>query len=145
MTDAPQTFATHARFNPWYHFVALPILLAHIVVTAVMFVRQPGAWTAWSVVVAFGVGVGIAVARTQALTVQNRVIRLEERQRLRHLLPPADHGAIDQLRLRDLVALRFASDAEVPSLFRRVVDGEFDKPKAIKQAVKDWRADHLRA
>ena len=144
MTDSRQNFANHARFNPWYHFVALPILVANLVVATVVFFRQPGAWTAWSVVVALGVGIGIGVARSQALTVQNRLIRLEERQRLRSLLPLEDHAAIDTLRVRDLIALRFASDAEVPALFKRVVAGEFSKPKEIKQAVRDWRPDHLR-
>lgn len=145
MTEPRQTFANHARFNPWYHFVAIPILLINIVIATTGAIRQPNLATVWGVIVALGIGIGIAVARSQALTVQNRIIRLEERQRLRSLLPAEDHAAIDALRVRDVVALRFASDSEVPALFHRVVTGEFAKPRDIKQAVKDWRPDHLRA
>lgn len=144
MTDTRQNFANHARFNPLYHFVAIPILLINIVVATIGAVRQPSLASVWGVVVALGVGIGIAVARSQALTAQDRIIRLEERQRLRSLLPAEDHAAIDKLRVRDVIALRFASDSEVPALFRRVATGEFTKPREIKQAVKDWRPDHLR-
>lgn len=144
MPHPSQTFGNHTRWNPIYHFFAAPILFANVVVTAVLFVRNPGVWSAWSAVVALGVAAGVAIARGMSLTVQNRLIRLEERQRLRSLLPIEDHAAIDTVRVRDLIALRFASDAEVPALFKRVVAGEFAKPKEIKQAVRDWRADHLR-
>ncbi|MCC6316700.1 MAG: hypothetical protein IT361_03325 [Gemmatimonadaceae bacterium] len=139
-----QTIENHVRWNPLYHFVALPILLVNIVVAGVALVRQPGAASAWAAVVAFATMLGIGLARAQALTVQNRVIRLEERLRLRALLPAADHPAVDALRVRDLIALRFASDAEVPALFRRVLTGEFARPSDIKKAVREWRPDHLR-
>lgn len=139
-----QSIANHVRWNPLYHFVALPILLVNIVVAGVALVRQPGAASAWAAVVAFATMLGIGLARAQALTVQNRVIRLEERLRLRALLPVADHAAVDALRVRDLIALRFASDAEVPALFRRVLAGEFARPSDIKKAVREWRPDHLR-
>lgn len=145
MTQPRQTFANHARFNPWYHFVAIPILIINIVVATMSAVRAPGLATVWGVIVALGIGIGIAVARSQVLTVQNRIIRLEERQRLRSLLPAEDHAAIDELRVGDVIALRFAADSEVPALFRRVVTGEFAKPREIKQAVQEWRPDHLRA
>ncbi|MBC7897750.1 MAG: hypothetical protein H7066_20190 [Cytophagaceae bacterium] len=145
MTPPRQTFANHARFYPWYHFVAIPILLINIVVATMGAVRAPSLTTVWGVILALGIGIGIAVARSQVLTVQNRIIRLEERQRLRSLLPPEDHAAIDALHVSDVVALRFASDSEVPALFHQVVTGEFAKPQEIKQAVKDWRPDHLRA
>ncbi len=145
MTEPRQTFANHARVNPWYHFVAIPILIINIVVATMGAVRQPTLASVWGAIVALGIGIGIAVARSQVLTVQNRIIRLEERQRLRSILPAEDHAAIDQLRLGHIIALRFASDSEVPALFHRVVSGEFAKPRDIKQAVRDWRPDHLRA
>lgn len=144
MATSTQNLSNHTRWNPLYHFVAAPILFANVVVSTVTFVRAPGTWTAWGAVVAFGVAIGVAIARSQALTVQNRLIRLEERQRLRAILPVEDHPAIDKVRVRDLIALRFASDSELPALFKRVAAGEFSKPKEIKQAVKVWRPDHLR-
>lgn len=69
MTRPRQTFANHARLNPWYHVVAIPILIINIAVAAIGFVRQPSVWTAWSVVLALGIGIGIPVARSPALTV----------------------------------------------------------------------------
>ena len=85
------------------------------------------------------------VTRVQALTVQDRVIRLEERLRLRQLLPPDLHPHIDSLTHRQLVALRFASDAEIADLVREVVGGACTTQKEIKQRVKSWKPDWLRA
>jgi hypothetical protein len=76
--------------------------------------------------------------------VQNREIRLEMRLRLREVLPTALAPRIRELSVKQLIALRFASDAELPALVERVLGGEFAKPKEIKAAVKDWQPDHLR-
>lgn len=80
-----------------------------------------------------------------ALAVQNRVIRLEERLRYAGVLPPELHGRSGELTLGQIIALRFASDEELADLVDRTLNGEFKSPKHIKQAVKTWRGDHLRA
>ena len=87
---------------------------------------------------------GISLGRSQALTAQDRIIRLEESLRLRRLLPAELHADIDKLARKEFVALRFASDAELPELFGRVRTGEFATPKEIKLAIRQWRPDHLR-
>jgi hypothetical protein len=51
---------------------------------------------------------------------------------------------IHELDTKQLVALRFASDAEVGELTRRVLAGEFADTRSIKRAVTQWRADHQR-
>jgi hypothetical protein len=79
-----------------------------------------------------------------ALTAQDRVIRLEETLRMQRVLPADMQGEISQLKRFDFVALRFASDAELPELVKRVRAGEFAKPLDIKKAIKNWREDHLR-
>ena len=79
------------------------------------------------------------------LAVQDRLIRLEMRLRLRELLPSAQYGDILRLTVRQMVALRFASDAELPDLVRRVLAGELAGSKAIKAAIKDWQPDWQRA
>jgi hypothetical protein len=84
-------------------------------------------------------------ARIFALTVQDRVIRLEMRLRLRELLPPELAGRIDEFTAGQLVAMRFASDRELPVLARRVLDERLHDRKAIKQLIQEWQADHLRA
>ena len=85
------------------------------------------------------------LARVMALTVQDRVIRLEETLRMRALLPADLHARIGELTVKQIVALRFASDAELPDLARQVLDGKLQDQKAIKKMVRQWRADHQRA
>jgi len=84
-------------------------------------------------------------ARTFALTVQNRVIRLEERMRLERLLPEDLKPRIGEFTSGQLVAMRFACDAELPALARKVLTDKIQAGKTIKQMVQNWRADYLRA
>ncbi len=83
--------------------------------------------------------------RNSTLAVQNRLIRLEMRLRLAGLLPPELRSRIPEFTLDQLVSLRFAGDAELPALARKVLDEKLNDRKAIKQLVKDWQADYLRA
>jgi Family of unknown function (DUF6526) len=141
----PQSYANHIRWLVPYHFVVAPILLLQVVLGARDALRHPGWWPWWSTLVALAIAAAAGLARVQALTVQDRLIRLEETLRLQRLLPPAEHGEIARLSRKEFVALRFASDDELPSLFRRVRAGEFADAKAIKQAIVTWRPDELRA
>jgi hypothetical protein len=84
-------------------------------------------------------------ARIFALRVQDRVIRLEMRMRLQQLLPTDLQARIGDFRPGQLVALRFASDADLPELARAVLRDDIQDGKAIKLMIKDWKADHLRA
>ena len=139
-----QTYATHRRFNPPYHFILVPIFLANFVMSAVHLVRQPSWPAAWMLVLAFGMVLMAGLLRTHALVNQDRIIRLEERLRLMALAPELG-GKFDQLNKRQVVALRFASDAELPGLARRVLAGEFATGgDDIKRAAAQWRADHMR-
>ncbi len=80
-----------------------------------------------------------------ALTVQDRVIRLEERLRFERLLPEDLKARIPEFTVAQLVSLRFASDAELPALARKVLSDNLTDRKTIKKLVQNWRADHLRA
>ena len=80
-----------------------------------------------------------------SVTVQNRVIRLEERIRMRAPLPSDLQPRIEEFTVPQLVALRFARDEELPALAREVLDKHIEDRNAIKQKVTRWRADHLRA
>ncbi|HEX3928922.1 MAG TPA: DUF6526 family protein [Gemmatimonadales bacterium] len=142
---APQTFANHPRYVPLYHYVAVPILLINFVNAAVVLIKQPEWRTILGLLVAFALVVVAVCARTFANTVQDRVIRSEERERLLRLLPAELQHRVTDLDHRQLVALRFASDAELPSLARTVLEQGIAEPKTIKQMVTTWRADHLRA
>jgi hypothetical protein len=138
-----QTYATHRRFSPLYHFVALPIFIVNFGVAAVHLFREPSLTSFWLVVVAFGLVAAIGAGRLQVITLQDRIIRLEERLRVQAQAPELA-GQIGQLSRRQVAALRFASDEELPDLARRVLAGEFPTNGDIKRAVTDWRADHMR-
>lgn len=140
-----QSYANHTRWFVPYHFIVSPLLLLHLVFSVRDAINHPTFWTIWGGVIAFVFFLGFGLARMQALTVQDRLIRLEETLRLQRLLPADEHGEIGKLSRKEFVALRFASDAELPALFRRVRKGEFANGKAIKQAIATWRPDELRA
>ncbi len=140
----PQSYKSHTRWNPAFHFVASPILAVNLFLHARDLLRAPSGATAWQTLLAFGLWLGIALGRSQAISVQDRLIRLEETLRLQRLLPPEEHAGIASLDRRQFIALRFASDAELPALYRRVRNGEFGKPAEIKQAIVNWRPDTLR-
>lgn len=140
----PQGYANHVRVVPAFHYVVLPIFLANLIWAIVEAVRFPGVGTVIAALVALALIMLAFLARGFALTVQNRVIRLEMRLRLREQLPPDLQPAIASLTLDQLVALRFASDAELADLVRVTLRDNLASRKAIKQLVKDWQADHLR-
>jgi hypothetical protein len=145
MSDsATQSYATHARYMPAFHFFVLPVLLINVIVQIVAAVCAPGAASAWGAVVALALGTAAALLRVMTLTVQDRVIRLEETLRLTSIMP-SRAADIARLSRHHMVGLRFASDAEVPGLVDRILAGEISSRKDIKAAVKAWRADHLRA
>jgi len=145
MAETPQTYKNHARFFPLFHFFVAPILLINFVNAGRHLYLAPSASTAWAVVVAAAL-VGLALAaRLMALKVQDRVIRLEMRLRMQQVLPADACARASALTPQQLVALRFASDAELATLVRDVLDGKVATQKAIKQSVRNWTADHLRA
>lgn len=143
--STPQSAANHARMLPPYHYVTGPILFANFV-TAVW--RFDGA-TLWPSTLQVLLAVALLLlyfyARVMVLTVQDRVIRLEERLRMARLLPAELQGRIEEFSVGQLVALRFASDAELPGLAARVLQEGITDKKVIKGMIQSWRADHLRA
>ncbi|MDQ2666480.1 MAG: DUF6526 family protein [Gemmatimonadota bacterium] len=145
MSSSPQNYANHRRFFPLFHYVAIPILLANVVVAVAHAIRQPSAFNAWLIVLSIGLVSGILAARASSLIVQNRLIALEMRLRLATTLEPDLRSRIPELHLRHLIGLRFAGDAELPELVLRCLRGELDTTDAVKRQVREWRADYLRA
>lgn len=144
-----QNYTNHVRWYPLFHFVIVPLLVLILISLLVrLVIAEPGSGRvslATATVLSFTFILMVLAARLQALTVQNRVIRLEERLRYRDILSPDLSAKASELPIGQIVALRFASDAELSGLVERTLNGEFAKPKDIKLAIKDWRADHLRA
>jgi hypothetical protein len=141
-----QNFANHAKTVPAFHLFVLPVLALNVVWSVyrwkASFWSIDGAvWVLTSVAILMG----FLLARMFALSVQDRVIRLEERLRCERLLPQDLQPRIVELEPGQLISLRFASDAELPALARRVLDEKIKDRKVIKQQIKNWRADYLRA
>jgi hypothetical protein len=143
---AEQNFANHTKFVPAFHFFVVPILSLNVGCAVYRLFRAGFSWdNLLHLLVALALWVLMFLARIFALKVQDRVIRLEERLRLNQLLPDDLKPRIGDLSIGQLVALRFASDAELPALTRKVLVDKITDRKAIKQMVKGWRADDLRA
>ena len=111
----------------------------------VLIFRVHTKWAVWNAIVALSFVALAWTTRSMVLTVQNRVIRLEERLRLAQILPEDLRGRIGELRTGQLIGLRFASDEETPELCRAVLNGELKTSADIKKRIKSWRADTLRA
>lgn len=140
-----QSYSNHLRWFPLFHFVATPILLAYAIWAIWVFVQSPGVEQLWAAAFAIGVFLAALASRAMAVRVQDRVIRLEMRLRLAAILPDDLRPHIPRLTPKQLVALRFASDAELSELVRQVVAGKLADQKAIKKAIVHWQADDLRA
>ena len=141
-----QTLQNHTRLLPPFHFFVIPVM-------AINFIWSTYRWTVAGfsldgferVLLAAALLVGFGTVRRMALTVQDRVIRLEERLRYERVLPADLKVRIGEFTVTQLIALRFASDLELPVLARKVLDDKINERKAIKQMVKTWKPDYLRA
>lgn len=138
----PQTADRHAATDTLTHFVLGPILLINFVVALVVAIRAPHhlALHIWLVVISVALFLMAVKMRLYSLRVQDRVIRLEERMRVAALVPQAD---VSRLSIPQLIALRFASDGELPALVARTLAENLD-PKAIKSSIQSWRPDYAR-
>ncbi len=145
MADGVQTYKNHTRLLPAFHFFVMPVLLLNVLNTLRIFWRTPNLGAGFNVIVAIALLMLALLARVMAITVQNRVIRLEMRLRLREILPRDLLPQVDGLSHLHLIALRFASNEELPDLVREVVAGKLQNAKDIKMRVKNWQGDFLRA
>jgi Family of unknown function (DUF6526) len=141
---APQNYANHRRFVPLYHFVLFGVLVVNLLWSVVRAVRSVSFESIWGIFMALAILTIYFYMRIFALTVQDRVIRLEMRLRLKDVLPGELRSRIGELTPGQLIALRFASDGELPDLVREVLSNNIRDRDAIKRKVRDWQADHLR-
>jgi hypothetical protein len=143
---AEQTFENHGRIVPVFHFFAVPVFVANFF-WSLYRLWQLGISFAgiFGVILAAALVVLVFEARLFALAVQDRVIRLEERLRYERILPADLRARAGELTIGQIVSLRFASDAELPTLARKVLDEKLMNRKGIKQQIKNWKPDYLRA
>ena len=144
MANQGQNFSNHTRFVPPFHYVALPILLVNFVSAVVGLFNGITFDASLHVLVAVALIIVALFARVFALKAQDRVIRLEMRLRMRELLPEDRQGRINDFTPSQMVGLRFAGDAELPELARKVLDENITKSTSIKKMITDWQGDYFR-
>ena len=142
---ARQSYANHFRFAPPYHFLLSAILIVNFVYCLYRAIVAFSWPTLLSALMGFAFLLMFFYMRVFPLAVQDRLIRLEMRLRLERILPADLKARIPDLTVRQLLALRFASDAEMAALVREVLDGKLPGMKDIKLKVRDWQGDHQRA
>ena len=141
-----QSLKSHARFDPPMHFFVFPVAMLNVFASIYITIRN---WPAymhlhlWWIIVSLAFLVLATKCRVNDLKLQDRIIRLEERLRLAALLSPAELPHVNELTTRQLIALRFASDAEIPALVHKTLTQNLE-PKAIKESIVNWRADNHR-
>ena len=141
-----QNFKNHSRLVPMYHYVAGMLIILGLggsIVNLIKSCKYPEThYSAALLIVVFLILLLLFwYARAFALRAQDRAIRAEEN--FRHFIltgKPFD----GKLRMGQIIALRFASDEEMAGLAKRAVNENLSS-KQIKEAIKNWRADHNRA
>lgn len=148
MADTPQSYAHHTRWDPPFHFFVLPVFVFAVVASIVHLIRCISHHhhifhATLMVVFACAALVAIFKIRLNALKVQDRVIRLEERLRLATILPEPLRSRIPELTESQLIALRFASDGELPGLVQKTLNEKLSN-NDIKKSIQTWRPDNFR-
>lgn len=145
MTQETQKFENHAKLVFGFHVVTLTILVTNFGWHLRHVVRSFSADSVIALFTAAGLLLLWYYTRVFPLAVQNRVIRLEMQLRLDRVLPADLRSRIPEFTVGQLIALRFASDAELPALARKVLDEKLTDRKAIKKMIQNWQSDDLRA
>jgi hypothetical protein len=138
-----QTLANHSKLDPLFHFIVAPVFGLAMIAALIHFLRRPSVHEGAFFLISVAALIAIFKIRLYSLKVQDRVIRLEERLRLATLLPEPLRGRIPELTESQLVALRFASDAELPALAQRALTENLSNAD-IKKAIQNWRPDYWR-
>ena len=145
MAQPTQNLANHARYVPMFHIVGAGLIAIWLYSSIARLFHEPSHHHAIELCPPLALAIVYWYARAFALAVQDRVIRLEMRLRLERLLAPEQFARFDQLEVGQLVALRFAGDAELPGLVAEVLEGKLALPADIKKRIRHWQADWLRA
>lgn len=137
-----QSLKNHTKFSPPFHFVATPLLLILLVLTIINLVQTDGPMLQAVILLLIVVALIMVHlnSRMMPLKAQDRIIRAEEN--FRHYVLTGK-PLYANLRLRQIIALRFASDEEFPALALRASNEKLSK-KQIKEAIKNWRPDYSR-
>lgn len=144
MEQPAQNYANHKRIIPLFHGAIFGIFAVWFAQSGYMLVTDFTVDHLFRLALAAALILLFFFVRIFPLTVQDRVIRLEMTLRLERLLPPDLRSRIHELEVGQLVALRFASDKELPTLVKAVFDEKLADREEIKKRIQEWRPDNLR-
>jgi len=144
MNMSQQNYTNHSRFFPLLHFFIMPLALILLLLQAYRGFRDMEITDLILLLIVFLLICTNLAARLQALKAQDRVIRLEEFLRYERLLGSDVVEKAKAMPVNTVIALRFATDKELPDLVGKVLDGTLTTTKEVKQAIGEWRADLYR-
>ncbi|MDZ4798212.1 MAG: DUF6526 family protein [Bryobacteraceae bacterium] len=144
MSEVAQNFQNHVRREPLFTYIVVPLLLIHFAHVVVRLSRNLTMDNVDAALLGFALIVMALLTRVNALKPQDRIIRLEEQLRYQRVLSPELAAKSAALTRGQIIALRFASDAELPGLVTQTLAGQFAKPVEIKKAIRNWRPDNSR-
>lgn len=138
-----QNLKNHKRYHPLYHYVGLPLLLLVLVLTVIKIIQNP-TWVALyvSAITLLNIVVFLLL-RVYANKNQDRIIRLEMRQRYFELSRTSFTEKEKKLKLAQIIALRFAGDNELLQLIEETISKGLSANQ-IKQSIQNWQADNHR-
>lgn len=137
----PLSYKTHRAYDPLYHFFVIPVLGLNVLLTAYVLFRRPVLVNVWALIFALALAALAWRVRYFPLRIQDRLIRLEETLRLQSVLPEELRGRIGEISTRELIALRFCTDEELPEHVRAIYAGDYRGGENVKSHIKTWRAD----
>lgn len=140
----PQNYSNHTKIVPLFHLFVLPVLFVNVGWAIARLIHEISFATVFGLILAIALLTGFTYARLFALKVQDRIIRFEMHLRLEKILPADLRPRIGEFTIDQLIAMRFASDQEMPELARKVLADRIPDRKTIKKMVQNWQADEAR-
>jgi len=141
-----QNHQNHARYYVLHHFIFYPVVIAGLIYSLTCVTKYPDhsrEWMAISVLFLLAGWLSFMLRQHYSLGNQDRIIRAEMRLRYYILTQKNFQPFEKQLSFRQLAALRFASDEELPELLQKAVSGNLTS-HTIKKMIKNWEPDYMR-
>lgn len=141
-----QNYKNHRKFYPPHHFIYLPLLIL-LEIYGIYKIWDDAehqlTWILFSIVIFLLFYLAVMLRQHYALGLQNRMVRIEFKQRYFEIFGQRSDEVADQLRFDQIAALRFAYDDEFRDLLHKALH-ENISGDVIKQSIKKWRPDHQR-
>jgi hypothetical protein len=141
-----QNYHNHRKFYAPHHFVYLPLLLILEIFGIYKIFKDPDCqlvWILFSVVIFLILYLAIMVRQHYALGLQNRLVRLEFKQRYFEIFNKRSDEVEEKLSFSQIAALRFAYDEEFEELLYKALHENISGDQ-IKKSIKRWKPDHHR-